>query len=337
MTKRGKSDSPIELPMKFDEVLDRLAQARSPELEDAAVIGRFERQIGALLSAFEEARHETETGVEIWYARDLMNLFGYPRWQKFRELLARARASLKGAGLDPDAHFRRADGGSPWNPDEVFTLEGKNPRGGRTSEDVIVTRRAAYLIAQNADPSKPPVAFAQRYFAEQTRRQEIADQSVEALTEDQRRVLIRDEVAEQNKGLASAARSSGVATPKDFAIFQTEGYRGLYGGLNVDGIKRAKGIGAREQILDRMGSTELAANLFRLTQTEERLRRGDIKSKVGANLIHHEIGRKVRSIMIENSGVPPEKIAPADDIKHARKRVEAVNTPALQLSAKKKV
>jgi len=336
MTRRGRNDPPVTLPLDFDEALERFAQTDPSEVAEAAGVGDARRQIDALLTTFEEAKYQKDDGAELWFGRDLMALFEYQSWAKFRPVIERAWIACKEAGTDPTGHFVRMDGAAPWLPDEVFVLPGKNPRGGRPSEDVMLSRYAAYLIAQNANPSKAPVAFAQRYFAEQTRRQELADESVEALTEDQRRVLIRDEVSEQNKGLASAANASGVKTPKDFAIFQTEGYKGMYGGLNVDGIKRAKGIGPREKILDRMGSTELAANLFRLTQTEERLRRGDIKTKAGANKTANELGRKVRGFMVENSGVTPENIEPAEHIKHARKRVEAVNAPSLPKPEKKK-
>jgi DNA-damage-inducible protein D len=291
----------------------------------AAGANGIESQIDALLAAFEAARHVTENGVELWYARDLMKVLDYANWQNFRKVLERAHFSCNEGGVLPDGHFVRIDGAAAWLPGEVFTDPSKNPRGGRPKEDLILSRRACYLIAENGDPSKVPIAVAQRYFAEQTRRQEIADQSIEALTEDQRRVLIRTEVSEQQKGLASAAHASGVTTHKDFGVFQSEGYKGMYGGLNIDGIKKEKRITGSDKILDRMGSAELAANLFRLTQAEERLRRGDIKSKAVANKTHHDIGKMVRKTMIEASGVPPEKLPAAEHIRHARKRVEAMN------------
>lgn len=325
MSKHDK-DAPKGLPVAFG----------MAESEQVAAAQKFEAQINALLEQLENARHLTEDGVELWYARDLSAVLQYSNWQNFRKVIEKAWISCREGGVDPERHFVRADGKAPWKPKEVFTEVSKNPRGGRPSEDVILSRRAAYLIAENGDPSKLSIAVAQRYFTEQTRRQEVADQSVEALTEDQRRVLIRDEVSEQNKGLAAAARSSGVRTNLEFAVFQTEGYKGMYG-LNVDGIKRVKGIGARERILDRMGSAELAANLFRLTQTEERLRRGDIQTKAQANRTHHEVGRRVREAMVDISGVPPESLPAADHIKHARKRIEAADgAPALPKRTRKR-
>jgi|CXWL01.1.fsa_nt_gi DNA-damage-inducible protein D len=333
MTKHIDKDATKRLPVAF-------GQSGAFEVGDqAAAAQKFEIQINGLLEALENARHLTEHGVELWYARDLAVVLAYANWQNFRKVIEKAWVSCRDGGVDPAGHFVRADGNAPWTPSEVFTEASKNLKGGRPSENIILSRRAAYLIAENGDPSKLTVAVAQRYFTEQTRRQEIADQSVEALTEDQRRILIRNEVSEQNKGLAAAAYASGVRTNLDFAVFQTEGYKGMYG-LRVDGIKLAKGIGDREQILDRMGSAELAANLFRLTQAEERLRKGDINTRVAANRTHHQIGRKVRQTMIDISGTPPEALPAADHIKHARKRLEAAggasDTPKAVVAKRKR-
>ncbi len=339
-SKRTTHQRPLTPEINLGGAVERSTRTHTVKADEAADVGHVHSQIDALLASLEVARHESEDGVELWYARDLMSILDYANWQNFRKVIERGYVSCREGGIDPAGHFIRIDGKAPWMPEEVFTDPSKNLRGGRPKEDVILSRRAAYYIAENGDPSKIPVAVAQRYFAEQTRRQEIADQSVDALSEDQRRLLIRDELTDQQKGLASAAKASGVKTPKEFGIFQTSGYEGMYGGLNVERIRNAKSIAGNDRLLDRIGSAELAANLFRVTQTEERLRRGDIKTRVAANRTHHDIGKMVRKTMIEASGVPPEKLPAADHIKHARKRIESLNatdkTPTLPKPSKNK-
>ena len=172
----------------------------------------------------------------------------------------------------------------------------------RPIEDWALSRYACYLIIQNADPSKPLVALGQSYFAIQTRRQELADD--EALKEDQRRLLLRKEMRKHNKQLASTAKDAGVAGPQDYEVFMDHGYRGLYGGLGVQEVQRRKRLNPKEQILDHMGASELAANLFRATQTEEKLRREKVRTKHAANKAHEEVGRKVRRTISELGDVP---------------------------------
>ena len=269
--------------------------------------------IDRLIARFEGAA-QVEDDVEFWCARDLQDLLGYAKWDNFLEVIQKAKVACAGSGQLVENHF--ADAGR-------MVPIGSGAE--RQVDDIRLTRYACYLTAQNGDARKAPVAFAQTYFAIQTRRQEIVDDDLAAytpLSEDQKRVFLRDEIKEHNKNLASAAKNAGVVQPLDFAIFQTHGYKGLYGGLDRLGIQRRKGLRAKQNILDHMGSTELAANLFRATQTEEKLRRDDIKGKEAANAAHFEVGRKVRDTIREIGGAMPENLAPAEDITKVERRLK---------------
>lgn len=248
-------------------------------------------------SPFESIRRTDEDGNEYWSARDLSKVLGYTNWRNFKYAIEKAQTACANSGYEPSNHFDAS----------INMIEaGKGAR--RQVEDVLLSRYACYLIVQNADPSKEIVALGQTYFAVQTRRAEMADDALAGLTEDQRRLYTRAQLTEHNRLLAAAANEAGVVAPDDFAIFQDHGYMGLYGGLKARDIHARKGLKKRQHILDHMGSTELAANLFRATQTEEKLRRENIQGKTASNQTHFEVGRKVRQTIEELGGTMPEEL-----------------------------
>lgn len=257
-------------------------------------------------SPFERTRQTDDDGNEFWSARDLAHILGYSGWQRFQAVISRAQIACENSGQDPDDHF---------NLTVKMIAAGKGAT--REVEDWHLSRYACYLIVQNADPNKAIVALGQTYFAIQTRRQELADAPALAdLDEDQRRLYIRDELRKHNRQLAETATTAGVVTALDFAIFQDHGYRGLYGGLSARDIHANKGLKKSQHILDHMGSTELAANLFRATQTEEKLRRDSSQGKAAANVTHHQVGVEVRETIRRLGGTMPEDLpTPPESIK----------------------
>ena len=260
---------------------------------------------------FENIKFKDKDGVERWSARDLSVLIGYEKWDNFQNVLLKAKEACKGVNLDVNDHF----------PDfgKMVPLGSGSER---EIKDYALSRYACYLVIQNADPSKPMVANGQTYFAIQTRRQELSDQNPQ-LAEDKKRIMLREEMKYHNKKLASAAKNAGVETSLDYAIFQDYGYKGLYGGLGMKDIKARKGLKKSQNILDHMGSTELAANLFRATQTEDKIRRDNIKNKGQASQIHHEIGRKVRQTIKDIGGTMPENLpTPKDSIKKIERKIK---------------
>jgi DNA-damage-inducible protein D len=256
-------------------------------------------------SPFERIKQVDPDGNEFWSARDLLEVLQYGQYIKFKNVLIKAQIACENSGHDPSDHFFQA---------ARMVEIGSNAK--RELEDMHLSRYACYLVVQNADPSKEVVALGQTYFAVQTRRQEVADEvALAELTEDQRRLLLRQKVKQQNTDLASAAKGAGVITPQDFGIFQNHGYKGLYNGLTAEDIHRRKKLKKSQHILDHMGATELAANLFRSTQAEEKLRRDNVQGKDNANQVHFQAGVVVRRAIAELGGTMPEDLPTADSIK----------------------
>ena len=246
-------------------------------------------------SLFESIRHVNEYGQEFWYARDLQIALEYTEWRNFCKVIDKAKEACRGSNNAVSDHFVDVN---------------KIVNAGATSKDIgdiQLSRYACYLIVQNGDPRKKVIALGQTYFAVKTRQQELIE-NYENLSEDQKRIAIRLEMKEHNKMLVAAAKDAGVETTLDYAIFQNYGYMGLYGGLKASDIKERKGLKKSQDILDYMGYEELAANLFRATQTEAKLRRENIQSKQGANKTHFEVGKKVRDTIKDLGGTMPEDL-----------------------------
>jgi DNA-damage-inducible protein D len=254
---------------------------------------------------FERIKRANEAGTEYWSSRDFAQILGYVNYRNLENAIEKAKLSCINSGHRAEDHFVEAD-------DMVQIGSGAQ----RSVKTVHLSRYACYLIIQNADPSKEIVALGQAYFAIQTRRQELADLEMnEQALEEERRLILHREMKLHNAKLADAAKGAGVIEPIDYAIFQNHGYMGLYAGFKAQDIHRRKGLRKSRNILDHMGSTELAANLFRATQAEEKLRREKIKGKAEANRTHHEVGARVRQTIKDLGGTMPEELPTAESIK----------------------
>ena len=244
---------------------------------------------------FENIKHIDEYGNEYWFARELMHVLEYDKWNNFHSVIK---------------HAQKAKINAEASKINDFTEVGKIVQTGALSRKIIdyrLSRYACYLIAMNGDPRKKAIALAQTYFAVKTRQQELSE-NFEQLTEDQKRLGIRQELAKHNSSLSEAAHNAGITSPAQYATFQNAGYRGLYGGLTENDIHKRKNLKPTQKILDHMGSTELAANLFRATQTDEKLRRDNIHGVTKANNTHYAVGAKVRQTIQELGGTMPENL-----------------------------
>lgn len=261
---------------------------------------------------FEDIKQIRNDGTEFWSARELAPTLDYNKWENFHNVIKRAMIACKNSGHDIVECF----------PEVRKTSE--MPKGG--SKEIIdyeLTRYACYLIVQNGDPRKEVIALGQTYFAIQTYRQEVADHFNE-LDEDNRRLVVRGDIKQWNQMLAETAHKAGVITNEEFAIFQNAGYKGLYGGLDVSDIHERKGLEVGQKILDYMGSTELIANLFRISQTEEKLRKDNITDPQSANHIHYSVGSEIRKTIEKIGGTMPE------DLPTPKKSIQQIEKEQMQ-------
>ncbi len=255
---------------------------------------------------FESIKHIDENGIEFWYARELMKVLSYKDWRYFDAVIEKAKIACQNSEIADIDHF-------VINNKMVEIGSGAK----REKKDYKLTRYACYLIAQNANPRLKIVALAQTYFAVQTRKQEITEKEYSELTEDEKRLYQRNLTRKGNYSLNQTAKKAGV---KKFDKFHNWGYKGLYNGETADDIAKRKGLRYREDILDNMGSEELIANLFRISQTEQKLKREKIKTEKDANKTHYEVGNKIRKTIKELGGTMPEELStPKKSLKELEK------------------
>ncbi|MBR6614034.1 MAG: DNA damage-inducible protein D [Clostridia bacterium] len=262
-------------------------------------------------SIFESIKHVDEYSNEYWFARELMKILEYNKWENFEKVINKAIESCKNSGISTFDCF-------PDVRKSIITGKGKET----IIKDYKLTRYACYLIAQNGDPRKEVIALAQTYFAVQTRKQELSEKEYFALTEDEKRLYQRDLTRKGNYSLNQTAKNAGV---KDFAKFHNAGYKGLYNGETADDIAKRKGLRYREDILDNMCSEELGANVFRITQTDALLKRQKEKNEKQANDTHYNVGRVIRKAIAEIGGTMPEDLpTPDKSIKELEKEKNAL-------------
>ena len=256
--------------------------------------------------SFEDIKHIDENGVEFWYARELMPVLQYSNWQNFEKIIDKAKISCENSGISVLEHFI-----------DVNKLSKRANNAEVEIKDCELTRYACYLIAQNGDSRKKVIALAQTYFAVQTRKQEITEKEYSMLTEDEKRFYQRNLTKKGNYSLNQTAKKAGV---KNFDKFHNAGYQGLYNGETADDIAKRKGLRYREDILDNMGSDELIANLFRISQTEQKLKKDNIQTEKEANKTHYNIGKNIREVIAKNGGTMPEELpTPKKSLKQLEK------------------
>lgn len=258
------------------------------------------------VSIFENIKRIDDNGVEYWSSRDLWKILEYTEHRHFLPVIEKAKLACGNSGHFVSDHF-----------EDILEMVVVGSNAERQMKSIKLSRYACYLTVQNADPNKKIVAQAQTYFAIQTRIAELqkTKEYNQLSTEEEKRLFLRNEVTKHNLLLADAAKNAGVIKPYDYAVFQNYGYKGLYGGLGAKEIHDRKGLKKNQKILDHMGSTELAANLFRTTQTEEKMRRENIKGIAKANQTHYDVGKKVRQTIEDLGGTMPEDLPTAESIK----------------------
>ncbi len=265
------------------------------------------------LTIFEKIKKTNESNSEYWSARDLAKTLDYAEYRNFISVVEKAQKSCKNSGQSIKNHFVHIN-----NMVEIGSS------ASRQVSDILLTRYACYLIMQNADPAKEIVAIGQTYFALQTRRQELQNQQIE----DTSRLSLRNEITVRNKHLAQTASKAGI---NNFAIFTNHGYKGLYGGLNMQKIHEKKKLKKHQHILDHMGGEELGANIFRATQAEARLRRESVQGEAKANQVHFEVGKKVRQTIKELGGEMPENLPVVDNIAKVKRRLKKENSAVIEI------